>query len=225
MLCFQIVIKGNHLIWSGSLHMIHFTQTHLQLYLHNVSIIVRLTGCVGVSSTLLCVLDCFFSLLPSCSSTSSSSSVSSSVKLDSGLSSSSCIKRSDWIELVFTEHFPFLNTVQYWKSLVILYPHSMDYFLTWARLLASSSSSSSFLLCRRTRALCLTRFSCSRGRSCSSWTLLLSSWNSGQNLSNSVNTDIYTCREKAHTHEAYIPTDRNTIQTILSDTTCASLKM
>lgn len=73
------------------------------------------------------------------------------------------------------------------------------YFLTWALLRSSSSSSSSsFLLCLLTLALCLTRFSCSRGRSCSSWTLLLSSRNSGQNFNSSLNTDIYMHRDNAH---------------------------
>lgn len=83
--------KSFNLLWLH--HMIHLTQTHLRLYFHVSPLGTAFTGCVGVS-TLLCVLDCFFSLLSSCfSSISSSSSVSSSSpKLDSGLSSSSCTK-------------------------------------------------------------------------------------------------------------------------------------
>lgn len=105
----------------------------------------------------------------------------------------------------------FLNKeLDFWLSFFFLSQIFMlcrCHFLTWALLLPlffSSSSSSSLLLCLLTLALCLTRFSCSRGISCSSWMLLISSWNSGQNFSNSSNTDIYGQRRIAwstHTRE------------------------
>ena len=94
-----------------------------------------------------------------------------------------------------------LNTVSFYLSFIALYSLRINHLLTWAFLL--SSSSSSILLCLRTLALCLTRFSCSRGRSCSSWTLLLSSWNSGQNFSSSLNTDIYVQRQRTYMQPTY----------------------
>lgn len=83
--------------------------------------------------------------------------------------------------------------------------------LTWALLLSSSSS---FLLSLLTRAVCLLRFCCSRGRSCSSWVPFLSSWNSGQNFNSRLNTDIcvetewvYRANNKSrkHTHTQPAP--------------------
>lgn len=77
--------------------------------------------------------------------------------------------------------------------------YSWSSSLTWALLLSISSSascSSSLLRCLLTLALCLARFSCSRGRSCSFWTRLLSSWNSGQSFRSSLNTDVCTHRRE-----------------------------